>query len=341
MKLSDFDYNLPAKLIAQKPKHPRDHSRLLIYNKAKDKVIHEKFYNIDKYLQKGDLLVFNDTKVFPARILGNKETGGKAEILLLEELQKDIWKAVVGTKNKKAGMKIFFGKNLIAKLLERIDDMEWKVEFCYRGNFNKIIEKIGFVPLPPYIKSTQKQSKLKKEYQTIYAKKFGSAAAPTAGLHFTNKVFSQLKKKGIQTANVTLHVGLGTFAPVRDENIKKHKLHSEKVEINKINLNKIIKAKKEGRRIIAVGTTSARVLEGVIGSKQVKNSFKGETSIFIYPGYKFKIIDGIITNFHLPKSSLIMLIAALIGRTKILNLYKLAIKKGYRFYSFGDVMLII
>jgi len=340
MRLSDFDYHLPQNLIAQKPKHPRDRSRLLIYNRQKDQIVHDKFFNITKYLQKGDLLVFNDTKVFPARLLGNKQTGGKVEVLLLEQVKPKLWNAMVGAKNKKQGMQIIFNDKLSAILKNRISDIEWEVEFKYSGDFYTIIETIGLVPIPPYIKSKEKQSKLKKEYQTIYAKKFGSAAAPTAGLHFTKKVLNQLKKKGIDFANVTLHVGLGTFAPVREENIKKHKLHSEKVEINKTNLQKILKAKKEGRRVIAIGTTSARVLEGVIGKKKINDAWKGQVNIFIYPGYKFKVIDGIVTNFHLPKSSLIMMIAALIGRKKILDIYKIAIKKKYRFYSFGDAMLV-
>ncbi|MFZ5365559.1 MAG: tRNA preQ1(34) S-adenosylmethionine ribosyltransferase-isomerase QueA [Patescibacteria group bacterium] len=341
MQLSDFDYHLPIKSIAQKPKNPRDSSRLLVYNRRNKKIVHDHFYNISKYLNAGDLLVFNDTKVFPARLLGKKETGGKAEILLLEEIKKNVWKAVVGAKNKKPGMKILFGKDLTATLQKRLDDLEWQVKFDCRGDFYKTIEKIGQVPLPPYIKSKEKQSRLKKEYQTVYAKKFGSAAAPTAGFHFTKNVLSELKKKGIEFAYVTLHVGVGTFAPVRAENIKEHQLHSEKVEINETNLNKIFTAKAKGRKIIAVGTTSARVLEGVIAAKGIKKAFKGQTNIFIYPGYKFRLVDGLITNFHLPKSSLIMLVAALMGRVKILDIYKLAIKKKYRFYSFGDAMIII
>ncbi len=341
MKLSDFDYNLPKELIAQKPLHPRDKSRLLVYNRQRDKIIHDKFFNIDKYLQKGDLLVFNDSKVYPARLIGKKLTGGKVEVLLLEQIENKTWKALVGVKNKKKGMKVIFSDKLEAELVNRISDMEWQVKFKYSGDFYKIIEKIGLVPLPPYIKSNEKQAKLKKQYQTIYAKQFGSSAAPTAGLHFTKKVLNKLNKKGIETAFVTLHVGLGTFAPVRSEDIEKHKLHSESIEINKTNLEKLLKAKKQGRRIIAVGTTSARVLEGAIGQKQIKKAWKGKVDIFIYPSYKFKTIDGIITNFHLPKSSLIMLIAALTGRAKILSIYNKAIQKGYRFYSFGDSMLIL
>jgi len=341
MKLADFDYKLPKKLIAQKPKHPRDRSRLLIYKRQKDQIIHDYFYNIHKYLKKGDLLVFNDTKVFPARLIGKKQTDGKAEVLLLENIKEKVWKAMVGAKNKKPGMKIIFNDKLSAVLKKRMSDMEWEVKFEYAGNFYEIIEKIGLVPIPPYIKSKEKQSKLKKEYQTIYARKFGSAAAPTAGLHFTNKVLDKLKEKGIEFASITLHVGLGTFAPVREENIKKHKLHSEKVEITKPNIDKILKAKKENRRVIAAGTTTVRVLEGVLGEKNIKKEWKGKVDIFIYPGYEFKIINGLVTNFHLPKSSLLMLVSALIGRTKILNIYNTAIEKKYRFYSFGDAMLII
>jgi len=354
MKLADFDYKLPKKSIAQKPKHPRDHSRLLVYDRKKDKISHKKFYQITDFLQTGDLLVFNNSKVFPARLLGKKQTGGKVEILLLEQIKAKIWKVMLGAKNKKIGMKIFFDKDLSAKVIKRINDLEWEIKFNYKGDLIKKIEKIGLVPLPPYIKSKEKQTKLKlvssvaerKQYQTIYAKKYGSAAAPTAGLHFTNKVLNQLKKKGVNIAYVTLHVGLGTFAPVRTQDIKKHKLHAEKVEITLSNIKKILKAKKQNKRIIAVGTTSVRVLEGVLGQnlerfKKQKKAWQGQVNIFIYPDYEFKIINGLITNFHLPKSSLIMLVAALTGRTKILDIYNMAIKKGYRFYSFGDAMLII
>ncbi|HUT21882.1 MAG TPA: tRNA preQ1(34) S-adenosylmethionine ribosyltransferase-isomerase QueA [Candidatus Bipolaricaulota bacterium] len=341
MRVIDFNFNLPKNLIAQKPATPRDSSRLLVYARKTKALSHEKFHNLDKYLNKGDLLVFNNTKVFPARLLGKKETGGAMEVFLLEEKKKNVWQALVKGKNKKAGQKIIFDKVLIAVLSKQINDFEWLVKFEYKGDLRKKLEKIGQVPLPPYIKSSESQSNLKKQYQTIYAKKQGSVAAPTAGFHFTEQVLKKLKAKGVKFAYVTLHVGLGTFGPLRQAKVEDNKLHYEKVEINQTNFNKINKAKEAGRRVITVGTTTARTLEGAMGAKAVKKAWSGELNTFIYPGYKFKIIDGLITNFHLPQSSLMMLVAALIGRTNILNAYKTAVKEEYRFYSFGDAMLIL
>ena len=343
MDISLFDYKLPQNLIAQKPAVPRDSCKLMVLDKEKKMISHHFFYDLDKFLQKGDVLVFNDTKVYPARLLGKKATGGKMEVLLLRQISNNLWEAMVGGKNKKEGMEIFFD-GISAVLEKRIDNEKWLVNFkSKKKDIMKIIFKIGKMPIPPYIKNPEEEQALKKEYQTIYAQNIGSAAAPTAGLHFTKRLLNKLQKKGVKLEFVTLHVGLGTFAPIRVQDILEHKIHSEWGEVKKETLKNIISAKKQGNRIIAVGTTSTRILEGAVSKyldKKIISDFNGLIDIFIYPGYKFKVVDSMITNFHLPKSSLLVLVSAFCGREFILDAYKQAVKKKYKFYSFGDTMII-
>jgi S-adenosylmethionine:tRNA ribosyltransferase-isomerase len=341
MKLRLFDFHLPQKLIAQKPNIPRDHSRLLVYDKKSGKIDHNTFFNLPKYLEKGDLLVFNNSKVLPARLLGNKETGGAAEALLLKEISKNEWEAMLGTRRPKLGLKINFKKGLIATVTESLSNKTWVLQFNFSGQRLKdIFQSIGQVPLPPYIHSSSSQSKLKKQYQTIYAKTYGSAAAPTAGLHFTPRLLKKLKQKGINSAFVTLHVGLGTFMPVNTENIEDFQIHHEYASIDQSNLKLIKNAIKSGQKIIAVGTTSVRTLEALVPKSKNKQSVSDFVDIYIYPGYKYQVVDAMITNFHLPKSSLLMLVSAFIGTKNCMNIYKKAIKLKYRFFSFGDGMLL-
>ncbi|MFA6272273.1 MAG: tRNA preQ1(34) S-adenosylmethionine ribosyltransferase-isomerase QueA [Patescibacteria group bacterium] len=342
MYLKRFNYQLPQKNIAQKPVSPRDHSRLLVLDKKNGGIKHKHFYDVGESLCKGDIVVMNNSKVIPARLLGEKETGGKMEVFLLNKVGRGQWEVLVGGKGQKEGLIILFPKNLKARLVERKDGGAWIVGFNKTGGeFEKIYKRIGEAPVPPYIK----QKSDLKEYQTVYAKKEGSVAAPTAGFHFTKELISKLKKDGVEFQEVTLHVGLGTFQPVKVSDITKHKMHPEFVEVPKETLIKLWRAKKEGRRIIAVGTTSVRVLETVMAElKDKKNlpdkSFKGWVNIFIYPGFKFKFVDAMITNFHLPESTLLMLVSAFAGRKNILSAYEIAKQKNYRFYSFGDAMLI-
>jgi len=361
MKLSDFDYNLPKNLIAQEPIRPRDHSRLLLLNKRTGQIEHKHFYNIVDYLEKGDVLVLNNSRVFPARLIGKKkETSGKTEIFLLKKIKGDLWECLVGGRRKKEGLEIeFFGSDRLrpvmkGKLIKNNNDGTWQVKFNKKGNeLMRVVEKIGQVPLPLYIKRNLIPSeelssyKDKDSYQTIYAnpRKIGSVAAPTAGFHFTTALIKKLKKIGVQFEYVTLHVGLGTFAPVKVDDIKKHKMHAEYAEIEKKVAERILKAKKEKRRIIAVGTTSARTLEGFLAGNIAKSArqitnYKLPITLFIYPSFKFKIIDAMITNFHLPKSTLLMLVNAFAGKKTINKAYKEAIKRKYRFYSYGDSMFI-
>jgi len=338
MKLSDFDYYLPKALIAQKPVSPRDHSRLMVVDRQKKKIGHRHFSDLPDYLQPGDVLVLNDTKVFPARLIGRRqETGGKVEVFLLKPVSGNAWEALIGNRRKRIGQVIEFQKDLNCKIISQIDDSVWLVKFNKSGNsLEKLIDQIGLTPLPPYIKAAG----FKDRYQTVYAENRGSAAAPTAGFHFTKGLIGKLKKKGVQFEFVTLHVGLGTFEPVKENDVKKHKMHSEYALLNKATAGRLNQAKKEGRRIIAVGTTSVRTLE----SFNQRGKFKvGRqwTDIFIYPGYKFKAVDAMITNFHLPKSTLLMLVMAFARKELIIKAYRAAINKKYRFYSFGDAMLII
>lgn len=340
MKTDDFDFELPEELIAQEPILKRDSSRLMVVDKKTGSISHHVFTDIVDLLNKGDVLVLNDTKVIPARLFGIKEnTNAHIEVLLLNNIENNIWSCLVKpAKRVKEGTIISFGDGLLkAKCLEVDDEGIRKIEFKYDGIFMEILDKLGTMPLPPYIKTKLKD---KDRYQTVYAKNIGSAAAPTAGLHFTNELLEKIKNKGIIICYVTLHVGLGTFRPVKVEDVSKHKMHSEYYEMNEETANILNKAKEEGRRIISVGTTSVRVLETVMNKYNYFCKCSGWTDIFIYPGYKFKGIDNLITNFHLPKSTLIMLVSALASREIILNAYKEAVKEKYRFFSFGDSMFI-
>ena len=340
MKLEEFDYNLPEELIAQVPIAKRDESRLMVLHRESKKVEHKTFKDIIDYLRPGDCLVRNNTKVIPARLYGKKETGANVEFVLLNQIEGDIWESIVRPGNKlKPGTKVEFGDGLLkATILDIMDGGTRKVEFEYEGIFNEILDEIGLMPLPPYIHESLKE---KDRYQTVYAKYNGSAAAPTAGLHFTPELLKRIEEKGIKIANVTLHVGIGTFRPVKEENIEEHKMHTEHFYIKQEDVEKINENKKAGGRVIAVGTTSCRVLETIaLEETGLVEATEGDTGIYIYPGYKFKCIDGLITNFHLPKSTLLMLVSALAGREFVLDAYNEAVKEKYRFFSFGDAMLI-
>jgi S-adenosylmethionine:tRNA ribosyltransferase-isomerase len=339
MNVSEFNYNLPEELIAQHPSKVRDESRLMVLDKANQTIEHKVFKDILEYLRPGDCLVRNNTKVIPARLYGKKETGANVEFLLLNQIEKDVWESIVRPGNKlHIGTKVSFGDGILqAEVLDILPGGTRKVEFHYDGIFNEILDKIGLMPLPPYI---HEQLKEKERYQTVYAKYDGSAAAPTAGLHFTNELLEKIQEKGIDIANVTLHVGIGTFRPVKEEKVEDHEMHSEHFYIKQEDAEKINNAKKNGNRIISVGTTSCRVLESVANENGMVKEIEGDTSIFIYPGYKFKCIDGLITNFHLPQSTLLMLVSSLAGREYILKAYNEAVKEKYRFFSFGDAMFI-
>ena len=340
MKVTDFNYNLPEELIAQVPIEKRDESRLMVLDREKKTIEHKVFKDILDYLKPGDCLVRNNTKVIPARLYGVKEeTGANVEFLLLHRVEGDSWEVMVRPGKKlMPGAKVSFGDGILkAEILEKMDDGNRKVKFEYNGIFNEILDKIGLMPLPPYIKERLKE---KDRYQTVYAKYEGSAAAPTAGLHFTDELLEKIKEKGVEIANVTLHVGIGTFRPVKVENIEEHDMHSEHYYIKKEDADKINNARKNGGRIIAVGTTSCRVLESISDENGIVHETEGDTSIFIYPGYKFKCIDCLITNFHLPESTLIMLVSALAGKDYIMKAYEEAVKEKYKFFSFGDAMFI-
>ncbi len=341
MKVSEFNYNLPEELIAQTPIEKRDESRLMVLDRKDKTIEHKIFKDIIDYLKPGDVLVRNNTKVIPARLYGKKETGANVEFVLLNRIDGDIWETIVRPGNKlHEGAKVIFGNGILqAEILETMEGGTRKVKFSYNGIFNEILDQIGLMPLPPYI---HKQLKQKDRYQTVYARYDGSAAAPTAGLHFTPELLEKINKKGIEIANVTLHVGIGTFRPVKVENIEEHNMHSEHFYIKQEDVEKINKAKLNGNRVIAIGTTSCRVLESVSDEKTgLVKSTEDDTKIFIYPGYKFKCIDALITNFHLPESTLLMLVSALAGKEYILKAYKEAVNKKYRFFSFGDAMFIM
>lgn len=339
MDLKEFYYDLPEELIAQVPIQKRDESRLMVLDRNNKTIEHKIFKDILDYLKPGDCLVRNNTKVIPARIYGKKETGANVEFLLLNNIEGDIWEAIVRPGNKlHVGTKVTFGEGLLnAEILEVMEGGTRKVKFTYNGIFNEILDQIGLMPLPPYIHEELKE---KDRYQTVYAKHQGSAAAPTAGLHFTEELLEKIKEKGVEIANVTLHVGIGTFRPVKVEKIEEHHMHSEHYYIKKEDAEKINNAKKNGGRIISVGTTSCRVLESIADENGFVKETEGDTSIFIYPGYKFKCIDALITNFHLPESTLLMLVSALAGKDYIMKAYKEAVEQKYRFFSFGDAMFI-
>ena len=339
MDLKEFYYDLPEELIAQVPIQKRDESRLMVLDRENKTIEHKIFKDILDYLKPGDCLVRNNTKVIPARIYGKKETGANVELLLLNNIEGDIWEAIVRPGNKlHVGTKVTFGEGLLnAEILEVMEGGTRKVKFTYNGIFNEILDQIGLMPLPPYIHEELKE---KDRYQTVYAKYQGSAAAPTAGLHFTEELLEKIKEKGVEIANVTLHVGIGTFRPVKVDKIEEHHMHSEHYYIKKEDAEKINNAKKNGGRIISVGTTSCRVLESIADENGFVKETEGDTSIFIYPGYKFKCIDALITNFHLPESTLLMLVSALAGKDYIMKAYKEAVEQKYRFFSFGDAMFI-
>ena len=340
MKTSDFYFELPQELIAQDPLPDRSSSRLMVLNRKTGEITHEIFHDILKYLKPGDCLVRNNTKVIPARLFGKKaDTGATIEILLLKRKEKDVWECLVKPgKKAKPGAKIVFGEELLlGEIIDVVEEGNRIIQFSYEGIFEEILDKLGQMPLPPYI--THKLQD-KNRYQTVYAKHDGSAAAPTAGLHFTNELLEKIEKMGVTIANVTLHVGLGTFRPVKVEDVTKHHMHSEYYRIEKEEADKINKVKAAGGRIICIGTTSCRTIESATDENGILHAGEGNTKIFIYPGYSFKILDALITNFHLPESTLLMLVSALAGKENIMNAYEEAVKEKYRFFSFGDAMFI-
>ncbi|MBR1868069.1 MAG: tRNA preQ1(34) S-adenosylmethionine ribosyltransferase-isomerase QueA [Clostridia bacterium] len=339
MKTSDFYYDLPEELIAQTPVEPRDSSRLLVYDRKTEKTEHRIFRDITEYLVKGDLLVINTTKVYPARLYAYTAHGGKVEILLLKRIDLTDWEVLVKPGKKcREGVELTINEELKVEIISRTEEGGRIVRFKFDGVFEDILSRAGEMPLPPYIREKLKD---KDRYQTVYCKDEGSAAAPTAGLHFTNRLIDELKSKGVEFAEVDLHVGLGTFRPVKVDDLTEHKMHSEFFRIDEENAEKINRAKREGRRVIAVGTTSVRTLESAALPDGTVRATSGNTQIFIYPPYKFKVVDGLITNFHLPESTLIMLVAAFTSREKILSLYETAVERGYRFFSFGDACLFL
>ena len=335
MNKSDFYYDLPAELIAQTPLEPRDSSRLLVYDRKTGEVSHKHFYDLVDLLGKDDVLVINNTRVLPVRVTGVKDgTGAKISFLLHKQVSKNVWETLCRpAKRVTVGTKLTFSDDLTGEIIEEGEEGARTIKFTYDGLFENILYRIGEMPLPHYIHKTLED---KDRYQTVYAKTNGSSAAPTAGLHFTDRLINALKQKGVQFAEVLLHVGLGTFLPVKTDNILDHKMHSEFYSVSESAADMINSARKEGKRIIAVGTTSVRVLESCSDDDGTVRAGSGETSIFIYPPYKFKAVDSLITNFHLPESTLIMLVSAFLGREKTLELYKTAVEEKYRFFSFGD-----
>ena len=341
MKKEDFYFKLPEELIAQDPLEDRSASRLLVLDKESGKIEHRMFRDIKAYLKPGDCLVINDTKVIPARLIGSKiGTDAKIEILLLKRKENDIWETLVKPgKKAKPGTKISFGEGLlIGEVIDVVEEGNRLIQFSYQGIFEEILDQLGQMPLPPYITH---QLEDKNRYQTVYAKHSGSAAAPTAGLHFTPELLKEIKESGVDIAHVTLHVGLGTFRPVKVENIQEHHMHSEFYHIEASEAEKINRAKRGGHRIICVGTTSCRTIESAAKPDGTLSECSGWTEIFIYPGYEYKVLDCLLTNFHLPESTLIMLVSALAGREHVLHAYEEAVKEQYRFFSFGDAMLIV
>lgn len=339
-KLHDYDYHLPEELIGQEPREPRDHARLMLVDKTNKKIENKHFYDIIDYLQEGDILVRNSTKVIPARLFGHKETGGVLEILLIKRINLDTWECLLKPAKKlKLGQKLYVGQNseLVAELIEIKDDGNRVLKFTYEGAFEEVLDKLGNMPLPPYIVETLKE---KERYQTVYAQRGESVAAPTAGLHFTKELLEKIEKKGIKIVDIFLEVGLGTFRPVQTEDVLDHKMHEEIFEIPQEAADIINKGKAEGRRIISVGTTSTRALESSVDENGKVIAQKASTDIFIYPGYEFKVIDALITNFHLPKSTLLMLVSAFSSREFMLSVYETAVKEKYHFFSFGDAMFI-
>lgn len=334
-----FDYELPKEFIAQTPIEPRDHSRLLVYSRQTDSIQHRHFYNLPEYLRAGDVLVINETRVLPARLMGRRETGGIIELLLLNRREKDIWETLARPGRRiRPGERLIFSEKLSADVLRILEDGGRLVRFNYEGIFEEILDELGQMPLPPYITERLED---KERYQTVYSKENGSAAAPTAGLHFTPELLEVIKGMGVKIVPVLLHVGLGTFRPVKVADVSQHKMHSEYYSVSAQAAQSINEAKAAGGRIFSVGTTSTRVLETACGEDGLIKAQSGWTDIFIYPGYKFKCVDCLITNFHLPQSTLLMLVSALCSREKILEIYEEAKREKYRFFSFGDAMLIL
>ncbi len=340
MKTSDFYYDLPEELIAQTPLEKRDNSRMLKLDRKSGETEHKHFYDVLDYLKAGDCLVLNDTRVLPARIFGTRaDTGAIVEFVLLKQREKNTWECLAGPgKKAKEGYNFKFSDNLTATVIEVLPDGNRILKFCSNGEFFACLDEVGQMPLPPYIKEKLKD---KERYQTVYSKELGSAAAPTAGLHFTKEILEKIKDKGVKIAYVTLHVGLGTFRPVKVDDVNEHKMHSEFYSVSKENADLINETKLNGGRVICVGTTSCRTVESVAGLYGEMKECSGNTEIFIYPGYEFKIMDGLITNFHLPESTLIMLVSAFAGYDNVMKAYNEAVNERYRFFSFGDAMLIV
>ena len=339
MKKSDFDFELPEELIAQTPIQQRDHSRLMHLDKQTGEISHEHFYDLPRFLKKGDCLVLNDSRVLPARLIGCRSTGGSVELVLLRDLGEGRWECLSRPGRKtKPGTELSFGGGELTATVESVaEGGNWIVKFHYEGIFLEVLERLGKMPLPPYIKEELQDA---ERYQTVYSREIGSAAAPTAGLHFTKELLAQIEAMGVNVCYVTLHVGLGTFRPVKEDEIENHEMHSEFCIIPERTARIVTETKKAGNRVIAVGTTSCRTLESFAQEDGSLPVSSGWTNIFIYPGYRFKCIDALITNFHLPESTLIMLVSALAGREHVLNAYKCAVEERYRFFSFGDAMMI-
>ncbi len=339
MKTSDFNYDLPEELIAQTPAEPRDSARLLVYHRATQQIEHKIFRDVAQYFKAGDVLVLNRTRVLPARLFGQTEGGGKVELLLLKRRELGEWECLVKPGKKcKVGVKLTINSEMSAEILSVTATGERVVKFYYEGAFEDVLSRAGVMPLPPYIHEKLKDP---ERYQTVYSKENGSAAAPTAGLHFTPELLNTLRERGVEIVEVLLHVGLGTFRPVKVEDVEKHVMHSEYYEVSEEAATAINRAKREGRRVICVGTTSVRTLETVANPDGTVNAGRGDTSIFLYPPYKMKCCDGLITNFHLPESTLLMLVSCLCSREEILEIYRVAVENKYRFFSFGDAMLIV
>lgn len=343
--LSDYDYDLPKELIAQTPSEKRENSRMMVLNKRNQTIGHKHFYDITDYFNENDVLVLNNTKVIPARLFGYKETGAHIEIFLLKQISGKTWQVLVQpSKRVKEEMVIEISSELSVRILTREDEGKWLVDLIYDGDFYEILDKVGNIPLPPYIERQMTDEQLKHldydRYQTVYAKKEGSVAAPTAGLHFTDEIIEKLKAKGVEVCYVTLTVGLGTFRPVKAENILEHKMDSEEFEIPQKTVDILINAKKTGKRITAVGTTTVRTLETCMKKHGEILEVVDDSTLFIYPGFEFKVIDRLLTNFHLPKSTLIMLVSALVGKDFVFKAYEEAVKEKYHFYSYGDCMLV-
>ncbi|MBI5237161.1 MAG: tRNA preQ1(34) S-adenosylmethionine ribosyltransferase-isomerase QueA [Deltaproteobacteria bacterium] len=340
MKLKDFDFSLPEDLIAQYPPGERDASRLMVLRRETGEVLHRTFSDIKDCLREGDLLVLNDTKVMPARLFGKKATGGRIEVLLVEKVtgDKEVWKCLINSSKVKGGTVVLFDEGVSAGILGRGADGLWECEF--KGDISGKLDRLGKIPLPPYIKR-EAEDLDRERYQTVFAGVKGAVAAPTAGLHFTGPLLEEIRKKGVEVRHVTLHTGPGTFMPVRVDDIKDHRMHKERYAISPEVFNAVLKAKRENRRVVGVGTTSARALEAAVLSGFESPVLSGHTDIFIYPGFEFKVMDALLTNFHLPGSTLIMLVSAFAGLDNLLNAYREAVREGYRFFSYGDAMLII